>query len=227
VEFRTDTCQLSWICPAPGPDFQSQTFNISDNLSFQNAIAVLQSPPTDSANRKELILRLWSPKPTQAPSQASSPYATLIHVEEDDDIVIPSAEDKDEYGELPVADRGEGGLLAATAHEEMAVFPAEGGVLHNKEKQRNPGSEDRDRNSRGSGNTSDDEEDLELLEILKPSSNTGETGDSEAINIPGNGSATENLDTQAMVLNITKLGLEDNEESLPVPEREPEESDED
>jgi len=35
---------------------------------------------------------------------------------------------------LLAADRGEGGLLVATAYEEMAVFPAEGGVLHNKEK---------------------------------------------------------------------------------------------
>jgi len=67
---------------------------------------------------------------------------------------------------LPAADRGEGSLLVATAYEEIAVFLVEGGVLHNKEKQRNPGSEDKDQNSRSSGNTSDDKEDLELLEIL-------------------------------------------------------------
>jgi len=67
---------------------------------------------------------------------------------------------------LLVVDKGEGSLLVATAYEEIAVFPVEGGVLHNKEKQRNPGSEDKDRNSRSSSNTSDDKEDLELLEIL-------------------------------------------------------------
>jgi hypothetical protein len=57
--------------------------------------------------------------------------------------------------------------------------------------------------------------------------NIGKTGDSKAINILRNGSATENLDTQAIVLNITKLGLEDNEELLLVPERELEKSNED
>ncbi len=96
---------------------------------------------------------------------------------------------------MPAADRGEGGLLVAIAYKEIAVFFIKRGVLYNKEKQRNPGSKDRDRNSRGSGNTSNNKEDLELLEILKPLLNTGKIGNNKAINILGNSSATENLDT--------------------------------
>jgi hypothetical protein len=44
------------------------------------------------------------------------------------------AEDKDEYRELLVADRGEGSLLIAIAYKEIAVFLIKGGVLYNKEK---------------------------------------------------------------------------------------------
>jgi hypothetical protein len=96
VEFNIETCQLSWVCPAPGPEFQSQTFEIYNDMLFQNAIAVLQSPNIDSANSKELTLRLWSPKPNEALSQESSQHLTYPAVASQDTIMRTEENDVDQ-----------------------------------------------------------------------------------------------------------------------------------
>jgi len=65
IRFDAARDELGWVQEPRRPDEKQQYWGISNELTFQNALGVLQLYTTQSELPQALILHLWSPAPKE------------------------------------------------------------------------------------------------------------------------------------------------------------------
>ncbi len=75
VSFTPETAELGWICPPPADNLAENYCTVVDEVSFHNAVSILQSQIGSNNNVGKIILLFWSPKPSKPVLPAPPPMA--------------------------------------------------------------------------------------------------------------------------------------------------------